>query len=302
MENTLYRPPRKPLVAAGEIDHHIADLSATIAADLTLTHVQEQLARHEQWLPIDGDPSTTMGRLVAQNSTGPLRLGYGAWRDLLLGCQFTNGRGDLITAGGRTMKNVAGYDLTKLMVGQCGTLGCIVTITTRTYRRPVGAILATFDADVRRVNSLLPTPLRPQWMAMTGQSLLCGFFGDEPTLEFYEANLRRAEPRSIVVRSLAEDTEDRRQLWTHPTASGIAFRASVPPLRVLEFAASAGLDTWTADPVFGIVVGKVASEAVTDLRRIAKEHDATLITPSDPAAPADPVAANLMSLLTGAFA
>ena len=66
-----------------------------------------------------------LGRLVEHNSSGPLRLGYGAWRDLLLGCQFHNGRGELITAGGRTVKNVAGYDLTKFMVGQGKTIRLI---------------------------------------------------------------------------------------------------------------------------------------------------------------------------------
>ena len=88
-------------------------------------------------------------RSSEQNSTGPLRLGYGAWRDLLLGVQFTNGRGELITAGGRTVKNVAGYDLTKFMVGSHGVFGRLVTITTRTYRRPDRALVRAVSAGRR---------------------------------------------------------------------------------------------------------------------------------------------------------
>ena len=126
----------QPLVSPGQIEHHVADLSATFAADVTLAAAQAKLREHNQWLPIDGDPNAPLGVLVEHNSTGPLRLGFGAWRDLLLGVQFTNGAGELITAGGRTVKNVAGYDLTKFMVGQYGMFGKILTLTTRAYKAP----------------------------------------------------------------------------------------------------------------------------------------------------------------------
>src|SRR3954452_18449445 len=139
-----FRPNREPLVPPGGADLHARDMTATFAADITLRAAQDLLREYNQWLPIDGDPDTPLGTLVDHNSTGPLRLGYGAWRDLLLGVQFTNGKGDLITAGGRTVKNVAGYDLTKLMVGQHGVFGKLVTLTTRTYRRPEAALLGRF--------------------------------------------------------------------------------------------------------------------------------------------------------------
>jgi len=165
------RTDRTPLVPPGGVELHARDMSATFSADVTLAEAQARLAELGQWLPVDGDPSWTLGRLVEMNSTGPLRLGYGAWRDLLLGCQFLSGRGELISAGGRTVKNVAGYDLTKFMVGQAGIFGRLVTITTRTYRRPEGSIVARFPADVWLVNRLLPTPCRPQWIALTRTAL-----------------------------------------------------------------------------------------------------------------------------------
>src|SRR3954470_16030681 len=130
---------RSPLVPRGGIEHHVADLTATFAVEVTLNVAQEKLAAAGQWLPIDGPGGETLGSLVERNSTGPLRLGFGGWRDLLLGAQFTNGAGELITAGGRAVKNVAGYDLTKFMVGQFGVFGRVVTITTRTYKRPAAA-------------------------------------------------------------------------------------------------------------------------------------------------------------------
>src|SRR6478735_6813685 len=144
MSDVLQRPPREPLVPPGGFELFARDMTATFSADCTLRLAQEKLGEIGQWLPVDGDPDATLGSLVERNSSGPLRLGFGAWRDLLLGAQFTNGRGELISAGGRTVKNVAGYDLTKFMVGQRGVFGTLVSITTRTYKLPAGAILATF--------------------------------------------------------------------------------------------------------------------------------------------------------------
>src|SRR4051812_8357873 len=197
-----FRPNRQPLVFPGDIDHHVADMTATVAADVTLAAVQAKLESAEQWLPIDSDPSLPVGQLVENNSTGPLRLGYGAWRDLLLGAQFTNGKGELISAGGRTVKNVAGYDLTKFVVGQRGAVGRLLTLTTRTYRRPAGAILAAFEPTVERFAHLMPSPLRPQWAVLTSRELLCGYLGDERSLAFYADRLPAAGASRVERRTV----------------------------------------------------------------------------------------------------
>src|SRR5688572_26455757 len=224
------RPDRTPLVAPGGIDHQFADMTATFAADVTLKAAQSVLGERDHWLPIDGDEDLPLGRLVEVNSTGPLRLGYGAWRDLLLGCQFHTARGDLITAGGRTVKNVAGYDLTKFMVGQAGTFGQLVTITTRTYRRPEGVITAWLDPDPAYVGQLLPTALRPQYMMICARA-----------------------PRVVHEHSLADDTATRAAAWQWGSPN--TARAAVPPTRVMTFLEQANWpDAW-ADPVFGVIVG-----------------------------------------------
>src|SRR4051812_39566429 len=185
-----FRANREPLVPPGGADLHARDMSATFAADVTLRAARERLRELDQWLPVDGDADLRLGTLVERNSTGPLRLGYGAWRDLLLGLQFTNGKGELITAGGRTVKNVAGYDLTKFMVGSGGAFGRLVTVTTRTYRRPVRAMVARFPPDGAIAGRLLPTALRPAWAVLTADALWCGYFGDEAGVAFYRTALR----------------------------------------------------------------------------------------------------------------
>lgn len=249
-----FRTDRSPLVPPGQSDLHARDMTATFSADVTLQIAQAKLSEIDQWLPIDGDSTRTLGHLIETNSTGPLRVGYGAWRDLLLGCQFKNGRGDLITAGGRTVKNVAGYDLTKFMIGQSGTFGQLVTITTRTYRRPAGAIFARCDHDAQLINRLLPTPCRPQWLVHTHDSTFCGYLGDQRTLDFYRRAIPGQLPAEITERSLEQDIEHRSTLWQSAGTKG-SFRAAVPPAKVQEFAAAAALSDFCADGAFGIVIG-----------------------------------------------
>ncbi|MGB7160865.1 MAG: hypothetical protein WBD40_22570 [Tepidisphaeraceae bacterium] len=261
------RPDRTPLVAPGGIDHAFADMTATIAADVTLAAAQAKLAERDQWIPIDGDEDLPLGQLIEQNSTGPLRLGYGAWRDLLLGAQFHDGRGQLITAGGCTMKNVAGYDLTKFMVGQGGVFGKIVTLTTRTYRRPAAALLARFPARQAIINALLPTDHRPQWALLTKDALYCGYLGDERFAAFQEAGLPRVGAGEVTPRTLRDDVEHRAGLWC--CYNEPAVRASVPPVRINEFVSLAKLVDWVADPAFGIVMSSPGSAESIDAVRSA---------------------------------
>jgi FAD/FMN-containing dehydrogenase len=255
-----YRSNREPLAPPGGIECFERDMTVTVSADVTLDTLSRKLEEFGQWLPIDGAVESTIGELVEKNSTGPLRLGYGAWRDLLLGCQFRNGLGELISAGGRTVKNVAGYDLTKFTVGQRGIFGRVVTVTSRTYRRPAGAILAEFAPEPERLRRMIPTAMRPQWAVLTAGSLYCGYQGDEATLDFYAASLAGA--RKVTRRSLNEDIAHRRQLWS--VEGGHWFRAAVPPTNVMDFVKRAGLRAWTADAAFGIVIGPAECEGTAD--------------------------------------
>lgn len=253
------RAPNQPLVPPGGMDLHARDMTATFSADCPLRFVQWKLAELGQWLPVDGSSDATLGQLVETNSTGPLRLGFGAWRDLLLGVQFTNGMGELITAGGRTVKNVAGYDLTKFMVGGHGLFGRLVTITTRTYARPEGAMLVKHDAagGAAKLAVLLPTPLRPQWAILTHDALFCGYLGDERTLAWYEANVETSGPVKVTRRTLQEDIDHRAGIWNAPAGDRTPFRASVPPASFTTAPAFLLAPGWAVDPAFGIIVGSI---------------------------------------------
>lgn len=230
-------------------------MTATVAADVPLEAVQNHLAKFDQWIPIDGNRRLPIGRLVETNSTGPLRLGYGAWRDLLLGCQFKTPDGQLITAGGRTMKNVAGYDLVKLMVGQRGMLGSLISITCRTYKRPAAALVAEFAPSDRWLGRVIATPLRPRYAILRPDALICGWLDDERAIALFETLAGEQHPRRIQRRSLAQDIEHRARLWS---AAGTHFRAAVGPAKILSFVETAKPRDWVADAGFGIVIGPYA--------------------------------------------
>lgn len=256
----IQRPQREPLVPPGGIELLARDMTATFSADCTLRFAQDKLGEIGQWLPIDGNPDATLGTLIDQNSTGPLRIGFGGWRDLLLGIQFTNGRGELITAGGRTIKNVAGYDLTKYMVGSFGIFGRVVTLTTRTLRKPDAALLVRFSPDPAKLATLLPTHLRPQWAILTREHLLCGYLGDDTTINWYQTNLKEAAPLDVSRRTLQEDI-DHRAATFRAREDETAFRASVPPAQLKSFVGSLTDVTWAADPAFGIVIGSAKDKS-----------------------------------------
>jgi FAD/FMN-containing dehydrogenase len=298
------RPNKEPLVAPREMEHHVADLSATYAANVTLAAAQAKLRENGQWLPIDGDPEEFVGSLVERNSTGPMRLGFGGWRDLLLGAQFVNGTGELITAGGRTVKNVAGYDLTKFMVGQYGVFGKLVTITTRAYKAPDFAMLATFPSDVRKVGELLVTPCRPQWAMLTSEALLCGYLGDRATVDYYEQQVPQRGASSVQRRSLEEDIADRAARWK--AAKGqMSFRASVPPAKLPEFVKEIPNSSWSADAAFGIAIGSCETASQEKLQAAAKGVGGGIIFFGEDGKPlpisVNPQAAALLDRLKTAF-
>jgi glycolate oxidase FAD binding subunit len=96
-----------------------------------LRDVNQALARHRQWLPLDPPfaDQATIGGILATNDSGPLRHRYGTPRDLVIGIQLATTDGKLAKAGGRVVKNVAGYDLSKLVTGSFGSLAAIVSAT-----------------------------------------------------------------------------------------------------------------------------------------------------------------------------
>ncbi|MBL8877555.1 MAG: FAD-binding oxidoreductase [Phycisphaerales bacterium] len=144
------------------------DMVIRVPAGMTLARAREVLAARGQELSIDAaDPArTTIGGLVASGICGSRRLSRGSLRDLLIGLTIVDARGDLLSLGGRVVKNVAGYDLCKLLIGSWGWLAAIVEATFRVRAKPEASRAIVIDlGDVRESEELaaklLGSPLSP---------------------------------------------------------------------------------------------------------------------------------------------
>ena len=144
-------PPTRPGFAldttglATIIDYPARDMTITVQAGVTLADVAKALAAENQWLPIDVPfpERATVGGAIAANASGGRRFAQGTLRDYLLGVSFVSDEGELVSAGGRVVKNVAGYDLMKLHTGALGTLGVLTQVTLKVKPRPEASELVS---------------------------------------------------------------------------------------------------------------------------------------------------------------
>ena len=117
------------------VTHWVDDFTIRVEAGMGLADLQATLAQQGQFWPVDAlhGSKATVGGIVATGDGGSLRQRYGSVRDTVIGIQFVRYDGEVVKAGGRVVKNVAGYDLMKLMTGAYGTLGVLSQITLRLY-------------------------------------------------------------------------------------------------------------------------------------------------------------------------
>jgi len=169
------------------VDHAVGDLTVTASAGQSLAALQDQLAQAGQFLAVDPTypQRATLGGIVATADTGALRQRYGGIRDTLIGVRFVRHDGEMVKAGGRVVKNVAGYDLMKLMTGSFGSLGVLAELTFRTYpQAPAAAtvLLAGEDGAVSQaLAELRRSPLTPVALDLLSPALMVAL-GHGPTL------------------------------------------------------------------------------------------------------------------------
>ena len=236
----------------GILEHYVRDLTVRAAAGITIGDLQEALAATNQFAPIDADDDITLGEAIHHNMWGPLRVGYGSIRDLLLGLGYIDGEGRDIRVGGRTVKNVAGYDVTRFMVGSLGELGVVHEATLRTYAIPESVLEvemtvkdpAIFD---ERGTDLILSDAKPTHLSLCHR---CGrhgaaagtwvaqaaYFGrhtanivQRRALEMFTATLRGVTVTGSTDSSLTRDAMERsaRRAWRR-NASAVV-KIIVPP-------------------------------------------------------------------------
>jgi FAD/FMN-containing dehydrogenase len=173
------------------VDYPARDLTVTVEAGMTVVELARRLAAQRQWLPLDvSQPDrSTLGGLVAANTFGPRRYRWGTIRDYLLGFTAVDGRGHAFSGGGRVVKNAAGYNMARLMVGSLGSLAVITQVTLMVRPIPetsalVVADLDGFDRAEQLLGSLTRTKTLPsaiQWLAGPAWRQLPGMEAEPPS-------------------------------------------------------------------------------------------------------------------------
>jgi len=253
-------------------DYPANDLTISVEAGLPIRELESTLAGKGQMLPLDVPfaRQATVGGTIAANMNGPRRLGYGAWRDILLGVQFVTAEGKLAKGGGKVVKNVAGYDTPKLMIGALGSLGILLELTFKAFPKPPASTTIALhfrsgESASQAALRILHSPLLPQALelmdapagALSNQpelqlapfTLLAGVAGSEEVLARFEHGLPalvradglqhfeilRGKREVELWNAIQELTPE--FLAAHPR--GIVVKASLPLSRLGDFICNA---------------------------------------------------------------
>lgn len=141
------------------IEHAVDDLIITVESGMTINELQKYLSTHGQFFPIDAcyQEEATIGGIVATANAGSWRQRYGGVRDLILGISFLRSDGQEVKAGGKVVKNVAGYDLMKLFTGSYGNLGLITSVTLRLFPIPSDSATILVTGEIEAIKKLRTT-------------------------------------------------------------------------------------------------------------------------------------------------
>jgi glycolate oxidase FAD binding subunit len=280
------------------VEHNEGDLTAILQAGVPLARAQAAFARAGQMLAIDPphDDAATIGGVVATGDAGPLRHRYHGVRDLVLGVQVALPDGSVARAGSKVIKNVAGYDLAKLMTGAFGTLGLVVEVSLRLHPAPRSAVTAVARGGdpaglVAAASELAHRPLEADaldlaWSGGEG-AVLARFSGASAS--------DRARDALAAVALDGEIVEDDDALWERQregqrSAGGVVVRVSTTQTGLAAALAAAPRAVARAGlGVAWITLGDASAEAVRDLRaRLAPAPCVLLDAPAALRAEVDP--------------
>ena len=237
------------------IEHAWADLTITVEAGCTIRRLQETLAQHGQRLALDPlwPEKATVGGVLSTNDSGALRLRFGALRDLIIGATIALPDGTLASSGGKVVKNVAGYDLPKLVTGALGTLGVITRAVFRLHPLPLNSLsfrVSTANAEETQRfvlavqdSKLAHTSLQSHFSDENPPASDILFEGTEAGIAAQETQLRNLAAPGSVSEASASTWTAREKLWafSDPASTAIAKISSLPAnlARAIELVARA---------------------------------------------------------------
>ena len=255
------------------LEHDPGDLTCAVESGVRLSGLREVLADAGQRLSLDPPGDPTVGALLARNVSGPLRHRFGAPRDLVLGVTLVLGDGTVANAGGKVVKNVAGYDLARLVCGSEGRLAFIARASFRLHPLPKAArtlLVETSDA-ARDVAALLHSQLQPSALDVLHPGRVAVLF---------EGSERSVAAQVTAAHSLVGGAEAESSAWDD-SRSRQATSAGVLRFAPGELASTlAGLDEAVVRPAAGvgypatsITVSDVTATSQSLVDRIATELD-----------------------------
>jgi glycolate oxidase FAD binding subunit len=225
------------------LEHAWGDMTSTVEAGCTVAHLQETLAEHGQHLAIDPlwPERATIGGVLATNDSGALRVRFGSLRDLIIGIKIVLPDGTIARSGGKVVKNVAGYDLPKLMTGALGTLGVIVEATFRLYPLPRESRTLSFKLPSVTVANDFMLAIQDSTLVPTGLQLRASAT-DEPYVDVrFEGTAAAIDAQTHALIQLVAAAEQinvkpgtwsaREYLW-NGAASSIICKTSVLPTQL----------------------------------------------------------------------
>jgi glycolate oxidase FAD binding subunit len=224
----------------GIVEHSAGDMVVTLRAGTTFREASEFLSPFGQMIPLDPPHPhrATVGGVIAANESGPKRLRYGSARDHVLGMRVVLPNGQIIRTGGKVVKNVAGYDMNKLLIGSMGTLGIITELTLKLRPLPKyeSLILLTFSKDDLQALqdytlTLLDSPLEPVSLELLSPALsrkLTGMDGYTLAVAFEDVEAAVRDQEAWVLSHRPAGIE-RQILRQEEAAAWWGEFASIPP-------------------------------------------------------------------------
>lgn len=228
----------------GIVEYQPEEFTITALAGTPVGEVADALEKSGQYLPFDpmfADAGATLGGTVAAGTSGPGRFRFGGVRDFILGVRFIDGAGRLLRMGGKVVKNAAGFDLHRFLVGSLGRFGFLVEITLKVFPRPAAALTVRLPAaDARAAAAILSEASRGRWglaaldVAPQDATVCLRLAGPAESLTPMASEILARWPGEILPEAAAESlwASLREAAWA--PSDGLLLKAAVAPADVSE--------------------------------------------------------------------
>ena len=211
------------------LEYEPADLTATVEAGCTLGSFNDGATQHRQFIPLVpfGSEKATLGAIAATASYGPLRCAFGTPRDWIIGIRIVHAGGKITKAGGKVVKNVAGYDLCKLYTGSFGTLGIIAELSFKLRALPSGdRTIIIFSDDLTSLAQLVAKALQSDIQPAAAELI---------TTATLEETISSVKPFALALRFLAEPETIDAQVALLSELSGVRHQVALGETEAAAF-------------------------------------------------------------------